>query len=96
MEGAEDGVSFASGMGAVFATFATFLNAGDHILSARAIFGSTHTLFTKYFPKWEIATTYFAVDALADLESSRSNQIPAVFTWNHPQTLGSIFWILKP
>ena len=37
MEGAEDGVSFASGMGAVFATFATFLNAGDHILSARAI-----------------------------------------------------------
>lgn len=69
MEGAEDGVSFASGMGAVFATFATFLNAGDHILSARAIFGSTHTLFTKYFPKWEIATTYFAVDALADLES---------------------------
>ncbi|MDA8947969.1 aminotransferase class I/II-fold pyridoxal phosphate-dependent enzyme [Flavobacteriaceae bacterium] len=62
MEGAEDGVAFASGMGAVFATFATFLNAGDHILSARAVFGSTHALFTKYFPKWEISTTYFAVD----------------------------------
>jgi len=69
MEGAEDGVSFASGMGAVFATFATFLNAGDHILSARAIFGSTHSLFTKYLPKWEIATTYFATDVIADLES---------------------------
>src|SRR5210317_434971 len=26
MEGAEDGVAFASGMGAVFGTFATFLN----------------------------------------------------------------------
>jgi len=69
MEGAEDGVSFASGMGAVFATFATLLNAGDHILSSRAVFGSTHALFTKYFPKWDIATTYFAVDALEELET---------------------------
>lgn len=69
MEGAEDGVSFASGMGAVFATFTALLNAGDHILSSRAVFGSTHTLFTKYFPKWDIATTYFAVDALEELET---------------------------
>ena len=37
MEGAEEGVAFASGMGAVFSTFATFLKAGDHILSARAV-----------------------------------------------------------
>ena len=69
MEGAEDGVSFASGMGAVFATFAALLNAGDHILSSRAVFGSTHALFTKYFPKWDIANTYFAVDALEELET---------------------------
>src|SRR5210317_1254757 len=69
MEEAEDGVAFASGMGAVFATFATFLNTGDHILSARAVFGSTHALFTKYLPKWGIDTTYFAVDAIDSLEN---------------------------
>ena len=68
MEGAEDGVAFASGMGAVFGTFATFLEAGDHVLSARAIFGSTHTLFTKYFPKWNIQTTYFESDQLDAVE----------------------------
>ena len=68
MEGAEEGVSFASGMGAVFATFAAFLNAGDHIVSARALFGSTHTLFTKYLPKWEISTSYFPVDDLSLVE----------------------------
>ena len=68
MEGAEEGVAFASGMGAVFSTFATYLKAGDHILSARAVFGSTHSLFTKYFPKWEIETTYFSVDELETLE----------------------------
>jgi O-succinylhomoserine sulfhydrylase len=69
MEEAEDGVAFASGMGAVFASFVTFLNTGDHVLSARAVFGSTHALFTKYLPKWGIDTTYFAVDAIDSLEN---------------------------
>jgi O-succinylhomoserine sulfhydrylase len=68
MEEADDGVSFATGMGAVFATFAAFLNAGDHIVSVRALFGSTHTLFTKYLPKWEISTSYFPVDDISLVE----------------------------
>ena len=54
LEGAEDGYAFATGMSAIFSTFAALLNAGDHILSFRAVFGSTHTLFTKFFPKWKI------------------------------------------
>ena len=69
MELAEDGVAFASGMGAVFATFATFLAAGDHLLSSRAVFGSTHALITKYLPKWNIETTYFNTDQIQNLES---------------------------
>lgn len=69
MELAEDGVAFACGMGAVFATFATFLSAGDHLLSSRAVFGSTHALITKYLPKWNIETTYFNTDQIQDLES---------------------------
>lgn len=59
LEGAEDGYAFATGMSAIFSTFAALLNSGDHILSSRAIFGSTHTLFTKFLPKWKIETTYF-------------------------------------
>jgi O-succinylhomoserine sulfhydrylase len=68
MEGAEDGVAFASGMGAIFSTFSALLATGDHILSVRAVFGSTHTLFTKYFPKWEISTTYFSANEVDELE----------------------------
>ncbi len=68
MELAEDGVAFASGMGAVFATFATFLAVGDHLLSSRAVFGSTHALITKYLPKWNIETTYFNTDQIQDLD----------------------------
>ena len=61
MEGAEDGVSFATGMGAVFGTFAALLNSGDHIVSARSVFGSTHSMLTKFLPKWNIETSYFDV-----------------------------------
>src|SRR5690606_22453482 len=61
MEGAEAGLAFSSGMAAVFASFAALLKSGDHIVSCRAIFGSTHQLLTKLFPRWGIATTY--VDA---------------------------------
>ena len=68
MEGAEDGVSFATGMGAVFGTFAALLNSGDHIVSARSVFGSTHTLFTKYLPKWNIETAYFNIDQPEQVE----------------------------
>lgn len=59
LEGADDGVAFASGMAAVYTSFAALLSSGDHIVSVRSIFGSTHTLFKKYFTKWNIETTYF-------------------------------------
>jgi O-succinylhomoserine sulfhydrylase len=58
MEGAEDGFAFATGMSAVFSTFAALLKSGDHIVSGRSVFGSTHTIFTKIFPKWNITTSY--------------------------------------
>jgi O-succinylhomoserine sulfhydrylase len=68
MEGAEAGFAFASGMAAVFSTFTALLESGDHILSARNIFGSTHSLFTQFFPKWQISHTYFKIDELERIE----------------------------
>lgn len=56
MEGAEAGFAFASGMAAVFSTMAALLDSGDHVVSARNIFGSTHSLFQNFFPKWNIGT----------------------------------------
>jgi O-succinylhomoserine sulfhydrylase len=69
MEGAESGYAFATGMAAVYSTFAALLNAGDHIVSASSVFGSTHTLFTKYFPKWNITTSYFSITEPETIES---------------------------
>ena len=67
MEGAEDGYAFATGMSAVFSTFAALLNSGDHIVSCRSVFGSTHSLFTKYLPKWNIETSYFKAEEVEKL-----------------------------
>jgi len=69
MEGAESGYAFATGMSAVFSTFAALLDAGDHIVSARSIFGSTHSLFTKFLPKWNISTSYFKINEVDKIES---------------------------
>jgi O-succinylhomoserine sulfhydrylase len=69
MEGAEAGYAFATGMSAVFSTFAALLNAGDHIVSCRSVFGSTHSLFTKFLPKWNINTSYFKINEIDKIES---------------------------
>ncbi len=58
LEGAEAGYATASGMAAIFASFMALLNSGDHILAASSIFGSTHTVLTKFLPKWGITHTY--------------------------------------
>ncbi|KIC90693.1 trans-sulfuration enzyme family protein [Flavihumibacter solisilvae] len=66
LEGTESGFATASGMSAIFASFMAFLKQGDHLLCCRSIFGSTHTVITKYLPKYGITHTY--VDA-ADIAS---------------------------
>lgn len=66
LEGTEAGFATASGMSAIFASFMSFLKQGDHLLSCRSIFGSTHTVITKYLPKYGIEHSY--VDA-ADIST---------------------------
>ncbi len=63
LEGAEDGIAFASGMAAVFGSMAAYLKSGDHVVASRALFGSTHQLFTKLFPRWGISSSYVDADA---------------------------------
>lgn len=68
MEGAEAGYAFATGMAAIFSSFAALLNAGDHIVSCRSVFGSTHGMFSNYLPKWNIETSYFKVNEVDLIE----------------------------
>ncbi|MEZ4936837.1 MAG: aminotransferase class I/II-fold pyridoxal phosphate-dependent enzyme [Crocinitomicaceae bacterium] len=62
LEGAEAGWATASGMAAIFTTFGALLSSGDHVLSCKSVFGSTHRLFNEILPKWGIHHTYVPID----------------------------------
>jgi O-succinylhomoserine sulfhydrylase len=62
LEGTEAGFATASGMAAVFASLAALVEAGDHIVATRALFGSTHQLLTNVLPRWGVTFTYVEPD----------------------------------
>jgi O-succinylhomoserine sulfhydrylase len=65
LENAETGFATASGMSAVFGSFMALLKKGDHLLSCNSIFGSTHTVISKYLPKYGIDFSYVSAQATA-------------------------------
>jgi len=79
MEGAEAGWATATGMAAVFTTLASLLQSGDHVVSCRSIFGSSHVLFTKVFPKWNINHTYVDANKQEDWESAIQENTKILF-----------------
>lgn len=72
LEGAEAGFALASGMAAVFTTFAALLKSGDHIVCCNSVFGSTHTVLEKQLSKFAISHTY--VDILKTEEWGKAVQ----------------------
>ncbi|MDZ7694704.1 MAG: aminotransferase class I/II-fold pyridoxal phosphate-dependent enzyme [Balneolaceae bacterium] len=62
MEGAEAGITTASGMSAVFSSLAALLDQGDHVLACRSLFGSTHQILNTIFPRWGISHSYADID----------------------------------
>ncbi len=68
MEGAEAGIATSSGMAAIYATFMSLVSSGDHVISCSSIFGATHTIFTKYFPKIGVTYSYFDANDVHEIE----------------------------
>ena len=66
MEGGHSCVATSSGMAAISSLCMAVLQAGDHIVSSRSIFGTTTTLFDKYLPRFGIDTSFVAQTDLAD------------------------------
>ncbi len=70
LEGAEAAYATASGMSAVFASFMALLKKGDHLLACNSIFGSTHTIITKYLARYGIEYTYVSASNPETWESA--------------------------
>lgn len=65
LEGGERCVATASGMSAILSTCLSLLKAGDHIVSANAIFGSTVVLFNKYLKPFDVDISFVPQTDLA-------------------------------
>ena len=57
LEGGQRCVATASGMSAILATIMALLQAGDHIVSSRSVFGATQQLFANIIGKFSVTTT---------------------------------------
>ncbi|MAJ92023.1 MAG: O-succinylhomoserine sulfhydrylase [Rhodospirillaceae bacterium] len=57
IEGADMGKATATGMSAVFASMACMVEAGDHVVGSRALFGSCLYILTEILPKYGVETT---------------------------------------
>lgn len=68
LEGGESCVATASGMSAIMTMVLGLLEAGDEIVASRSLFGSTVSLFSRYFGKFGI-TTHFV--ELSNIEAWR-------------------------
>lgn len=79
LEGADDGIAFASGMSAVFCSMAAYLRSGDHILSSRSVFGSTHQILTQLLPRWGITSSYADVTRPETWESLIQSNTKMIF-----------------
>ena len=74
LEGAQACVATASGMAAIMSTVMALLQAGDHIVASRSIFGATQQLFGNILARFGIETTLVAA---TDIEAYRAALRPA-------------------
>ncbi|WP_419535989.1 O-succinylhomoserine sulfhydrylase [Endozoicomonas sp.] len=73
IEGEITACATASGMAAILGTCMSLLKSGDHVICSRNVFGTTFTIFAKYFEKFGVKTTF--VD-LVDYQQWRQAMTP--------------------
>jgi O-succinylhomoserine sulfhydrylase len=62
LEGGEACIATSSGMSAILTTAMAHLQAGDHVICSKSVFGATTQLFSSILGRFGITTTYVAID----------------------------------
>jgi O-succinylhomoserine sulfhydrylase len=91
LEGAEACVATASGMAAILSTVMGLMQAGDHLVSSRSIFGSTQVLFGQILSKFGIETTYVDGGDMAAWQAAMRPNTKLVFLETPSNPLTEVF-----
>ncbi|MFK3973629.1 O-succinylhomoserine sulfhydrylase [Pseudomonas sp. NPDC087358] len=70
LEGGEQAVATSTGMSAILATVMSLCSAGDHVLVSKSVFGSTISLFEKYFKRFGVQVDYVPLAELAGWDAA--------------------------
>lgn len=70
LEGGEQAVATSTGMSAILATVMSFCSAGDHVLVSKSVFGSTISLFEKYFKRFGVEVDYVPLAELSGWDAA--------------------------
>ncbi|MFN3661267.1 O-succinylhomoserine sulfhydrylase [Yoonia sp.] len=79
LEGTEDGFATASGMAAVHGALVSMLKAGDHVVSARALFGSCLYILEEVLTRYGVEVTFVDGTDLAAWKAAIRPDTKAVF-----------------
>ena len=79
MEGTETANVSASGMGAITPVLLQLVNAGEHIVSSRTIYGGTYAFLKNFIPKFNIKTTFVNITNLAVVEASITEKTKVLY-----------------
>ena len=79
LEGGERCVATSSGMAAILATCLGLLQAGDHVVCSRSVFGTTNVLFDKYMKKFGVATSFVSLTELSAWEAAITDKTKLFF-----------------
>lgn len=80
LEGTQDAVAFASGMGAVYAAMLLDARAGDRIVAAPDIYGASYSIMTKLMPTLGVETVFAdLLDLDAAAEAIRASRPTLVY-----------------
>jgi len=79
LEGGEACAATASGMAAIYAVCVAHLQAGDHMICSRAVFGSTNVLLEKFLRKFNVDITYVDLLDLNEWKSAVRNNTRLLF-----------------
>ena len=79
LEGGERAVATSSGMAAIMATCMGLLQAGDHVVCSRSVFGTTNVLFEKYMKKFGVQTSFVPLTDVTAWQAAITPQTKLLF-----------------